>query len=198
MTPTSTATKPRSAGSARPPHGGSGPAQGGLIDLSLLIKSLPDAVRKFDPRTLWRNPVMFIVEVGALWSTVLTIRGSSWFGWLVVFWLWLTVLFGNLAEAVAEGRGKAQANTLRKSKADTIARRLTGWAPGKPGTEKDVRAPEPQKGDIVVVETGDTIPGDGEIMEGIASVNESAIPGESAPVIGESGGDPSAVTGAPT
>ena len=88
-------------------------------------------MRKLDPRTLWRNPVMFIVEIGAFWSTVLTIRDSSWFGWLIVFWLWLTVLFGNLAEAVAEGRGKAQADTLRKSKASTIARRLRGWTPEK-------------------------------------------------------------------
>ena len=141
---------------------------------------------------------MFIVEIGALWSTVLTVRESSWFGWLVVFWLWLTVLFGNLAEAVAEGRGKAQADTLRKSKADTIARRLRGWTPENPGIQEDVRAPELQKGDIVVVETGETIPGDGEIVEGIASVNESAITGESAPVIRESGGDRSAVTGGTT
>jgi K+-transporting ATPase ATPase B chain len=164
----------------------------------LLLKALPDAVRKFDPRTLWRNPVMLIVEIGALWSSVLTVRSESWFGWLIVFWLWLTVLFGNLAEAVAEGRGKAQADTLRKSKADTIARRLRNWAPGKSGTEEDVRAPELRKGDIVVVETGETIPGDGEILEGIASVNESAITGESAPVIRESGGDRSAVTGGTT
>jgi K+-transporting ATPase ATPase B chain len=194
----STATKARSYRPARPHHNGSTPVQGGLIDPSLLVKALPDAVRKFDPRTLWRNPVMLIVEIGALWSSVLTVRSESWFGWLIVFWLWLTVLFGNLAEAVAEGRGKAQADTLRKSKADTIARRLPGWAPGKPGTEEDVRAPELQKGDIVVVETGETIPGDGEIVEGIASVNESAITGESAPVIRESGGDRSAVTGGTT
>jgi K+-transporting ATPase ATPase B chain len=194
----STATKARSYRPARSHHSGPTPVQGGLIDPSLLMKALPDAVRKFDPRTLWRNPVMLIVEIGALWSSVLTIRSESWFGWLIVFWLWLTVLFGNLAEAVAEGRGKAQADTLRKSKADTIARRLPGWAPGKPGTEEDVRAPELQKGDIVVVETGETIPGDGEIVEGIASVNESAITGESAPVIRESGGDRSAVTGGTT
>ena len=169
-----------------------------MLDPALLAKSLPDALRKFDPRTLWRNPVMFIVEIGALWSTFLTIRDSSWFGWLVVFWLWLTVLFGNLAESVAEGRGKAQADTLRKSKADTIARRLRGWTPENPGIQEDVRAPELQKGDIVVVESGDIIPGDGEIVEGIASVNESAITGESAPVIRESGGDRSAVTGGTT
>jgi potassium-transporting ATPase ATP-binding subunit len=198
---TTTAPKAQPARPQRQQHGGHAPdnrVQGGLIDPAMLAGSLPDAVRKFDPRTLWRNPVMFIVEIGALWSTVLTIRDSSWFGWLIVFWLWLTVLFGNLAEAVAEGRGKAQADTLRKTKADTIARRLRGWSPEHPGTEEDVRAPELQKGDIVIVQTGETIPGDGDIVEGIASVNESAITGESAPVIRESGGDRSAVTGGTT
>jgi K+-transporting ATPase ATPase B chain len=175
-----------------------GRVQGGLLDPALLAKSLPEAVRKLDPRTLWRNPVMFIVEVGAVWSTVLTVRHPSWFGSLIVFWLWLTVVFGNVAEAVAEGRGKAQADSLRKSKADTIARRLRNWSPGVPGIEEDVRAPELQKGDIVAVEAGGIIPGDGEVVEGIASVNESAITGESAPVIRESGGDRSAVTGGTT
>jgi potassium-transporting ATPase ATP-binding subunit len=201
MTTSSAAPKIHSAAPSHKHHGGHPPGnrvQGGLIDPAMLASSLPDAFRKFDPRTLWRNPVMFIVEIGALWSTVLTIRDSSWFGWLIVFWLWLTVLFGNLAEAVAEGRGKAQADTLRKTKADTIARRLQGWSPGTPGTEEDVRAQELQKGDIVVVTTGETIPGDGDIVEGIASVNESAITGESAPVIRESGGDRSAVTGGTT
>ena len=197
----STASKTHATRSPQQHQGGHAPTgrvQGGLLDPALLAKALPDAIRKFDPRTLWRNPVMFIVEIGAVWSTVLTIRDSSWFGWLIVFWLWLTVLFGNLAESVAEGRGKAQADTLRKSKADTIARRLRGWTPENPGIQEDVRAPELQKGDIVVVETGDIIPGDGEIVEGIASVNESAITGESAPVIRESGGDRSAVTGGTT
>jgi potassium-transporting ATPase ATP-binding subunit len=197
----STASKTHAARSPQQHQGGHAPTgrvQGGLLDPALLAKALPDAIRKFDPRTLWRNPVMFIVEIGALWSTFLTIRDPSWFGWLIVFWLWLTVLFGNLAESVAEGRGKAQADTLRKSKADTIARRLRGWTPENPGIQEDVRAPELQKGDIVVVETGDIIPGDGEIVEGIASVNESAITGESAPVIRESGGDRSAVTGGTT
>ena len=198
---TSMTSKVHSAHSPRHPHGGratSERVQGGLLDPALLVKALPDALRKFDPRTLWRNPVMLIVEIGAVWSTVLTVQDSSWFGWLVVFWLWLTVLFGNLAESVAEGRGKAQADTLRKSKADTIARRLRGWTPDNPGIEEDVRAPELQKGDVVVVEAGDIIPGDGEIVDGIASVNESAITGESAPVIRESGGDRSAVTGGTT
>ena len=129
----------------------------------MLPKALPDAVRKLDPRTLWRNPVMFIVEVGALWSTILTVRDSSWFGWLVVFWLWLTVLFGNLAEAVAEGRGKAQADTLRKSKADTIARRLRGWSPGtNPGTDEDVARTELQTGRLRGRRDRETIPGDGD------------------------------------
>ena len=199
--PTSTISKARSTHSSHrhdSGHAPSGRVEGGLLDPALLVKSLPDALRKLDPRTLWRNPVMFIVEIGAVWSTVLTVRDSSWFGWLIVFWLWLTVLFANLAEAFAEGRGKAQADTLRKAKADTIARRLHGWSPETPGTEEDVRAPELQKGDIVVVEAGEIIPGDGEIVEGIASVNESAITGESAPVIRESGGDRSAVTGGTT
>ena len=164
----------------------------------MLWKSLPDALRKLDPRTLWRNPVMFIVEIGAVWSTVLAIIDPSWFAWLIVVWLWLTVIFANLAEAVAEGRGKAQAESLRKTKTATMARRLVGWTPGAPGREEEVAAPLLQQGDIVVVEAGQTIPGDGDVVEGIASVDESAITGESAPVIRESGGDRSAVTGGTT
>ncbi len=105
----------------------------------MLWKSLPDALRKLDPRTLWRNPVMFIVEIGAVWSTVLAIVEPSWFAWLIVVWLWLTVIFANLAEAVAEGRGKAQAESLRKTKTDTMARRLVGWAPGAPGPRRGGR-----------------------------------------------------------
>src|SRR5262249_27044181 len=101
--------------------------QGGLLDPKMLWKSTPDALRKLDPRTLWRNPVMFIVEIGAAWSTWLAIANETWFAWLIVVWLWLTVLFANLAEAVAEGRGKAQAETLRKAKSDTMARRLKNW-----------------------------------------------------------------------
>src|ERR1700722_1945519 len=171
---------------------------GGLLDPQMLLRSTPDAFRKLDPRTLWRNPVMFIVEIGAAWSTVLAVIHSTWFAWLVVFWLWLTVLFANIAEAVAEGRGKAQAETLRRAKTDMMARRLTGWAPGDTGTEEEVAAPLLQQGDIVVVEAGQTVPGDGDVVEGIASVDESAITGESAPVIRESGGDRSAVTGGTT
>ncbi len=172
--------------------------QGGLLDPKMLTKSLPDALRKLNPRTLWRNPVMFIVEIGAVWSTVLAIIEPSWFAWLIVIWLWLTVIFANLAEAVAEGRGKAQAESLRRTKTATMARRLNGWAPGAPGREEEVAAPLLQQGDIVVVEAGQTIPGDGDVVEGIASVDESAITGESAPVIRESGGDRSAVTGGTT
>ncbi|ORB64263.1 potassium-transporting ATPase subunit KdpB [Mycolicibacterium tusciae] len=172
--------------------------QGGLLDPRMLWKSMPDALRKLDPRTLWRNPVMFIVEIGAVWSTVLAVMEPSWFAWLIVVWLWLTVLFANLAEAVAEGRGKAQAESLRKTKTATMARRLVGWAPGTPGREEEVAAPLLQQGDIVVVEAGQPIPGDGDVVEGIASVDESAITGESAPVIRESGGDRSAVTGGTT
>ncbi len=172
--------------------------KGGLLDPKMLWKSLPDALHKLDPRTLWRNPVMFIVEIGAVWATVLAVLNSSWFAWLIVFWLWLTVVFANLAEAVAEGRGKAQAASLRKTKSDTMARQLSGWAPGQPGTEEEIAAPLLQQGDIVVVEAGQVIPGDGDVVEGIASVDESAITGESAPVIRESGGDRSAVTGGTT
>ncbi|MCV7227836.1 potassium-transporting ATPase subunit KdpB [Mycolicibacterium komossense] len=175
---------------------------GGLLDPKTLVRSVPDALRKLDPRTLWRNPVMLIVEIGAIWSTVLAIMSPTWFAWLTVIWLWLTVLFANLAEAVAEGRGKAQADTLRKAKTDMMARRLSGWTPGhdqpQNSPEEEVAAPQLQQGDYVVVEAGQTIPGDGDVVEGIASVDESAITGESAPVIRESGGDRSAVTGGTT
>ena len=172
--------------------------QGGLLDPKMLLKSTPAALRKLDPTTLWRNPVMFIVEIGAAWTTVLAIIHSTWFAWLTVFWLWLTVYFANMAEAVAEGRGKAQADALRKAKSQTMARRLQGWEPGVPGVEEEVAAPLLRQGDIVVVEAGQAIPGDGDVVEGIASVDESAITGESAPVIRESGGDRSAVTGGTT
>jgi len=171
---------------------------GGLLDPKQLLRSTPDALRKLDPRTLWRNPVMFIVEIGAAFTTVLAIADPSVFAWLITVWLWLTVVFANLAEAVAEGRGKAQAASLRAAKKDAMARRLTGWAEGKAAdayTEETVAATELKTDDIVVVEAGQIIPGDGDVIEGIASVDESAITGESAPVIREAGGDRSAVTG---
>ena len=116
-----------------------GRVQGGLLDPKMLLKSTPGALRKLDPRTLWRNPVMFIVEIGAVWSTILAIISPSWFGWLIVVWLWLTVVFANLAEAVAEGRGKAQAESLRRTKTATMARRLVGWAPGAPVAKRKSR-----------------------------------------------------------
>lgn len=172
--------------------------QGGLLDPKMLWRSTPEALRKLDPRTLWRNPVMFIVEIGAAWSTALAVINDTWFAWLTVSWLWLTVLFANLAEAVAEGRGKAQAETLRKAKTSTMARRLRNWEPGAAAVEEQVAAPLLQQGDVVVIEAGQVIPGDGDVVEGIASVDESAITGESAPVIRESGGDRSAVTGGTT
>jgi K+-transporting ATPase ATPase B chain len=170
----------------------SGPrrVRGGLLDPQQLWRSAPDALRKLNPRTLYRNPVMLIVEIGAAFTTVLAVRDRSAFAWLIVVWLWLTVLFANLAEAVAEGRGKAQAETLRRAKTDTMARRVR-----QDGTEEQVAAPQLQQGDRVVVEAGDPIPADGDVVEGIASVDESAITGESAPVIREAGGDRSSVTG---
>ncbi|MGC9671096.1 potassium-transporting ATPase subunit KdpB [Planosporangium sp. 12N6] len=182
---------------AHPPEGpGPRRVSGGLLDPTQLLRSTPDALRKLDPRTLWRNPVMFIVEVGSVFTTVLAIAHPTVFAWLTTGWLWLTVVFANLAEAVAEGRGKAQAETLRRAKQGTIARRLAGWAPGGGRVdEESVPAAELTLGDVVVVEAGEIIPGDGDVVEGIASVDESAITGESAPVIRESGGDRSAVTG---
>ncbi|TDC83909.1 K(+)-transporting ATPase subunit B [Micromonospora sp. KC606] len=175
-----------------------GDRAGGLLDPRQLIRSLPDALGKLDPRTLWRNPVMLIVEIGAAFTTVLAVTTPSVFAVAITVWLWLTALFANLAEAVAEGRGKAQAATLRKAKMDTVATRLLGWTPGAaPDTYRteDVPAARLTRGDVVVVAAGQIIPGDGDVIEGIASVDESAITGESAPVIRESGGDRSAVTG---
>ncbi|MER7361613.1 potassium-transporting ATPase subunit KdpB [Nonomuraea wenchangensis] len=166
---------------------------GGLLDPQQLIRSLPDALKKLHPLALWRNPVMFVVEVGAAFTTVLAVLDPSVFAWAIVAWLWLTVLFANLAEATAEGRGKAQAATLRKAKTDAVARRLAD--PADPTRWDVIRAAELRQGDHVIVEAGETIPGDGDVVEGIASVDESAITGESAPVIRESGGDRSGVTG---
>ncbi|MFE7571898.1 potassium-transporting ATPase subunit KdpB [Streptomyces sp. NPDC057539] len=163
---------------------------GGLFDPKQLLRSFPDALRKLDPRSMVKSPVMFVVLIGSVMSTVFAaLSPGDWFGWAVAAWLWLTTVFANLAEAVAEGRGKAQADTLRKAKTDTVARRITGAHEERvPGTELHV-------GDLVVCEAGDIIPGDGDVVEGVASVDESAITGESAPVIRESGGDRSAVTG---
>jgi potassium-transporting ATPase ATP-binding subunit len=169
---------------------------GGLLDPKMLWKSLPDTFKKLDPRVQIKNPVMFVVEVGAALTVYSAIIHESAFAWTICAWLWLTVLFANLAEAVAEGRGKAQADTLRKTRTETVARRLKDWKPGATDvTEEDVPGTDLKLGDYVVVEAGQIIPGDGDVVEGVASVDESAITGESAPVIRESGGDRSAVTG---
>ena len=168
-----------------------------LFDPSIVRPAIWESFRKLSPRQVIRNPVMFVVEVGALLTTVELIHdlvsgqrsAPLWFTGLVSLWLWFTVLFANFAEAVAEGRGKAQAASLRKMRKDVEARRVVD------GREESVPASALRKGDTVVVEAGQYIPGDGEILEGIASVDESAITGESAPVIRESGGDRSAVTG---
>ncbi len=156
----------------------------------ILVLALGGSFRKLDPRVQVRNPVMFVVLVGTVITFIEAIAHPSFFAWAITFWLFLTVLFANFAEAMAEGRGKAQADTLRRMRSETEARRLNA-----DGTESRVAAVELAKGDRVVCQAGDIIPSDGEIVEGIASVDESAITGESAPVIRESGGDRSAVTG---
>ncbi|HXY00793.1 MAG TPA: potassium-transporting ATPase subunit KdpB [Candidatus Limnocylindrales bacterium] len=167
-----------------------------LGDSKILRRAVLDSFRKLDPRTMVKNPVMFVVEVGALLTTIQLVRdslhhaGSFPWGLQITLWLWFTVVFANFAEAMAEGRGKAQAETLRKARAETPAHRLK-----KDGQTETVSSSSLRSGDIVLVTTGDFIPGDGEVIEGVASVDESAITGESAPVIRESGGDRSAVTG---
>ena len=158
----------------------------------ILFPALKEALLKLDPRIQARNPVMFVTEIGALLSTLIFIFGSGsskGFEFQIAIWLWFTVLFANFAEAIAEGRGKAQAESLKNARSSTSARLLRN------GKETSISAVELKKGDVVVCEMNDTIPGDGEVIEGIASVDESAITGESAPVIRESGGDRSAVTG---
>ncbi|WP_328886510.1 potassium-transporting ATPase subunit KdpB [Streptomyces sp. NBC_00316] len=170
----------------------------GLLDPKQLCPALPAALRKLNPVALARNPVMFVTEIGAALTTGIAIARPSGFGWLITVWLWLTVIFANLAEAVAESRGRAQADTLRGMRRQTVARRLVGWEPSAAeGTyvEEAVDAGALLRGDIVVVEAGELVPGDGDVIEGVASIDESAITGESAPVIRESGGDRSAVTG---
>ncbi len=166
-----------------------------LFEASIVKRAIKDAFVKLDPRAVAKNPVMFVVEVGSAITTYLWVRGlithaaDTLFVGQITIWLWFTVLFANFAEAMAEGRGKAQADTLRKTKSDTLARRLVG------DVEERVAAPQLKKGDLFVCEANDVIAADGEIVQGVASVDESAITGESAPVIREAGGDRSAVTG---
>ena len=172
--------------------------QSSMMDPAILIPAIGLSFRKLDPRLMIRSPVMFVVEVVATLTTVIFLRDLFTHGehlgftFQIVLWLWITVLFANFAEGVAEGRGKAQAATLRRARTETMAKRL----PAITATQyQEVAAPSLRVGDIVLVEVGDLIPSDGEVIEGIASVDESAITGESAPVIRESGGDRSAVTG---
>src|SRR5579884_3768061 len=167
-----------------------------LFDPPIVRRAIVDSFIKLNPVTLAKNPVMFVVEAGALLTTILMFRtlasGGAGFGFelQIAAWLWFTVLFANFAEAMAEGRGKAQADSLRKTKTDAVAKKLTGN-----GKIEEVAASMLRKDDVCLCEPNDVIPGDGEVIEGIASVDESVITGESAPVIRESGGDRSAVTG---
>ncbi len=170
-----------------------------VVDLwqnAIVKTALIDSFKKLDPRHLARNPVMFVVEVGSVVTTWFWLAGlkagdtEAGFAGQITLWLWFTVLFANFAEAMAEGRGKAQADSLRKTKTETVAKRLVAE-----GRIEDVGAAELRKGDVVLAEAGDIVPADGEVIEGIASVDESAVTGESAPVIRESGGDRSSVTG---
>ena len=173
-----------------------------LLDTRIVVPAIGQAFVKLNPVTLMKNPVMFVLEVVSVLTTVLLIRditigaGGGLFEAQIVLWLWFTVLFANFAEAVAEGRGKAQADTLRRTRSETRAKRLL--LPDNHETYENVAADDLAAGDLVVCEPGDIIPGDGEVIEGIASVNEAAVTGESAPVIRESGGDRSAVTGGTT
>src|ERR1700694_3707235 len=172
-----------------------------LTDRAILVPAIWGSFAKLDPRWMARNPVMFVVEVGAVITTIIFMidlfngtpafsgPNNELFVGQISVWLWFTVLFANFAEAMAEGRGKAQAAALRKTRSETIARRLVD------GTEERVSSTQLKKGDLVVAEAGDVVPGDGDVVEGIASIDESAITGESAPVIREAGGDRSAVTG---
>ena len=176
-------------------------AAAGLFDPAIIRRAVVDSFGKLDPRKLAKNPVIFVTEVVSVVVTAFFIRdllthnGEPLFTGQIAAWLWFTVLFANFAEAVAEGRGKAQADALRRTRTDTSAKRLLPQV-GKSGeVYEGVSALDLKIGDIVLVEAGDIIPGDGEIIDGVASVNESAITGESAPVIRESGGDRSAVTG---
>jgi len=169
-----------------------------LFDPKIVGPAIGSAFAKLNPRTLMKNPVMFVLEVVTALTTVILIRdlvtggGHILFEFQIVLWLWFTVLFANFAEAVAEGRGKAQADTLRRQRSETQAKLLSGT---DRRNFKLVASTGLKVGDVVLVEAGDVIPSDGEVIEGMASVNEAAITGESAPVIRESGGDRSAVTG---
>ncbi|NNN34256.1 potassium-transporting ATPase subunit KdpB [Streptomyces sp. S3(2020)] len=176
-------------------------APSGLFEPAQLVRSLPDALRKLHPRVLVRNPVLFVVSVGAVLTTLSALLHPAVFTWVISLWLWLTVVFANLAEAVAEGRGKAQAESLRRARTDTVALRLLDWRWGanlRTARTEAVAATDLKPLDVVLVEAGEMIPADGDVIDGAAAVDESAVTGESAPVIRESGGDRSGVTGGTT
>jgi len=160
-----------------------------IFDRALIYPAIGESFKKLDPRVQWRSPVMFVVLIGAIWTSAITVAHFSSFNLQISLWLWFTLLFANFAEAMAEGRGKAQAEALRRMRTTTMARLLFK------GREEKIPANALKKGDTVICEANEIIPGDGDVIEGIASVDESAITGESAPVIRESGGDRSAVTG---
>ena len=171
-----------------------GPRKKAVWEWKIVRRAAWDSVLKLNPRTMMGNPVMFVVEIGSVITTVLLFKGGEAFKFnlQITLWLWFTVLFANFAEAMAEGRGKAQADTLRRARSETMANR---WLPGSGGQTERVASGKLRTGDVVLVSAGEFIPSDGEILEGVASVDESAITGESAPVIREAGGDRSAVTG---
>src|SRR5260370_6790107 len=178
-----------------------------LFDPAIVRAAVVESFKKLAPHLVAKNPVMFVVEIGSVVTTAIWLRevfsptagaAPKWFTLAVSIWLWFTVVFANFAEAVAEGRGKAQAESLRKMRQETIARKLRTWPPPPDvipiANEEMFPASRLKKGDLVVVEAGGIIPGDGDVIEGIASVDESAITGESAPVIPQSGRDPSPLT----
>ncbi|MCX4671177.1 potassium-transporting ATPase subunit KdpB [Streptomyces sp. NBC_01381] len=193
---------PRIRPSSSPGSGSRRRTPSGLFEPKQLLAAFPEALRKVHPRALVRTPVLFVVAVGAVLTTLSAVLHPAVFTWVISAWLWLTVIFANLAEAVAEGRGRAQAESLRKARTDTVALRLrNNWRVGtdlQRAETEAVAATDLQPFDFVLVEAGELIPADGDVVDGIAAVDESAVTGESAPVIRESGGDRSGVTGGTT
>ena len=189
MTETATAVPPSAPGGAPAPKSRGVAGQRSLFDREILRYASGEACKKLDPRVQVKNPVMFIVLIGTVVTLAESIAHPTLFSWSITAWLFLTVLFANFAEAMAEARGKAQADSLRKTKSETLARKLAG------DRTESVPSSSLRAGDTVLCAAGDIIPGDGEVIEGIATVDESVITGESAPVIRESGGDRTAVTG---
>ncbi|ANP48533.1 K+-transporting ATPase ATPase B chain [Streptomyces griseochromogenes] len=194
-------SRPERAARPLPEGKGRRRAPSGLFEPVQLVRSFPEALRKLHPRVLVRNPVLFVVSVGAVLTTLSALLHPAVFTWVISLWLWLTVVFANLAEAVAEGRGKAQAESLRRARTETVALRFLHWSYGTdPATARTeaVAATDLKPLDVVLVEAGGMIPADGDVIDGVAAVDESAVTGESAPVIRESGGDRSGVTGGTT